>query len=122
MKTRDIGIPKALGASNGGVLKIFVGYGLLASWTGGRWPRQPPWVITFYRLHQRKSSICFHRLTGQNIFPPDVYYFDKIPTDIQPWSVVVVNLSGAVGIAVLFSILPALRGAWLHPVRALRYE
>ena len=32
-----------------------------------------------------------------------------------------VNL-GAVLIAVLFSVLPALRAAMLHPVRALRYE
>jgi ABC-type antimicrobial peptide transport system permease subunit len=32
-----------------------------------------------------------------------------------------VNL-GSVGIAVLFSILPALRAAFLHPVRALRFE
>jgi len=29
---------------------------------------------------------------------------------------------GAIGIAVLFSVLPALRAAMLHPVRALRYE
>jgi len=29
---------------------------------------------------------------------------------------------GAVAIAVLFSVLPALRAAMLHPVRALRYE
>ena len=36
-------------------------------------------------------------------------------------TVLFVNL-GAVGIAVLFSILPALRAALLHPVRALRYE
>ena len=36
-------------------------------------------------------------------------------------SVVLVNV-GAVAIAVLFSILPALRAAMLHPVRALRYE
>src|SRR5437660_2835401 len=61
------------------------------------------------------------RVTGQDIFPRDVYYFDKIPTDIQAWSVALVNL-GAVGIAVFFSILPALRAAMLHPVRALRYE
>ena len=45
----------------------------------------------------------------------------NIPTDIQPVSVLLVNV-GAVAIAVLFSILPALRAALLHPVRALRYE
>src|SRR5439155_13837371 len=33
-KTRDIGILKALGASNGGVLKIFLGYGLLLGVVG----------------------------------------------------------------------------------------
>ena len=36
-------------------------------------------------------------------------------------SVLLVNV-GAVAIAVLFSVLPALRAALLHPVRALRYE
>jgi lipoprotein-releasing system permease protein len=55
------------------------------------------------------------------VFSRDVYYFDKIPTDIQPMSLLLVNL-GAIGIAVLFSVLPALRAALLHPVRALRYE
>jgi lipoprotein-releasing system permease protein len=33
-KTRDIGILKALGASNGGVMKIFLGYGLLLGFIG----------------------------------------------------------------------------------------
>ena len=61
------------------------------------------------------------KVTGQEIFPRGVYYFKEIPVDIQPFSVFVVN-AGAVLIAVLFSILPALRAALLHPVRALRYE
>jgi hypothetical protein len=61
------------------------------------------------------------RSTGQDIFPRDVYYFDRIPTEIQPMAIALVNL-GSVGIAVLFSILPALRAAFLHPVRALRFE
>jgi ABC-type lipoprotein release transport system permease subunit len=30
--------------------------------------------------------------------------------------------AGSVAIAVLFSVLPALRAAMLHPVRALRFE
>src|SRR6202041_1274308 len=33
-KTRDIGILKALGASNGGVMKIFLAYGLLLGTLG----------------------------------------------------------------------------------------
>ena len=33
-KTRDIGILKALGASNGGVMKIFLGYGALLGVVG----------------------------------------------------------------------------------------
>ena len=37
------------------------------------------------------------------------------------WSVLLVNV-GALAIAVFFSIMPALRAAMLHPVRALRYE
>jgi lipoprotein-releasing system permease protein len=61
------------------------------------------------------------RITGQDLFPRDIYYFDKIPTFVQPWSVVLVNV-GAVAIAVVFSVLPAIRAALLHPVRALRYE
>jgi ABC-type lipoprotein release transport system permease subunit len=31
-------------------------------------------------------------------------------------------VGGSVAIAVLFSVLPALRAAVLHPVRALRFE
>ena len=39
-KTRDIGILKSLGASNGGVMKIFLGYGLLLGVVGaGCWAR-----------------------------------------------------------------------------------
>ena len=46
---------------------------------------------------------------------------EQIPTDVQPTAVVGV-VFGAVLIAVLASLLPALRAARLHPVEALRYE
>jgi len=50
-----------------------------------------------------------------------VYYFERIPTDVEPIAVTGV-VFGAVLIAVLASVLPALRAARLHPVEALRYE
>jgi lipoprotein-releasing system permease protein len=61
------------------------------------------------------------RVSGRQIFDRTIYYFDKIPVNVEGPSVAYVNL-GAVAIAVLFSVLPALRAARLHPVRALRFE
>jgi lipoprotein-releasing system permease protein len=117
-KTRDIGILKALGASNGGVMKIFVGYALLLGLVGAGFGTAFGLTLTIY-INDFEHLLA--RLTGHDIFPRTVYYFDQIPTDIQGWSVGLVNL-GAITIAVLFSIVPAMRAAMLHPVRALRYE
>jgi lipoprotein-releasing system permease protein len=117
-KTRDIGILKALGASNGGVMKIFLGYGLLLGVVGAMLGSGLGLSLTT-NLNEIEQWLTM--VTGTEIFPRKVYYFNEIPTDIQPWSVVLIN-AGAVGIAVLFSILPALRAALLRPVQALRYE
>jgi len=117
-KTRDIGILKSLGASNGGVMKIFLGYGLLLGLVGAGIGTALGLGITIHLNDIEKQLTYF---TGHEVFDRRIYYFDKIPTDIQPWSVLYVNL-GSVAIAVLFSILPAMRAAMLHPVRALRYE
>jgi lipoprotein-releasing system permease protein len=117
-KTRDIGILKSLGASNWGVMQIFLGYGLLLGVVGGGLGSLLGLAIT---TNINEIEHLLARATGQDIFPRDVYYFDRIPTDIQPLAVLLVNV-GAVAIAVLFSILPALRASLLHPVRALRFE
>jgi lipoprotein-releasing system permease protein len=117
-KTRDIGILKALGASNVGVLKIFLGYGLLLGLVGAVVGTGLGVALTIYINEIEK---WLGQLTGHEIFDKSVYYFEKIPTQIQPASVLMINV-GAILIAVVFSILPALRAAMLHPVRALRYE
>lgn len=117
-KTRDIGILKALGAGNSGIMKIFLSYGLSLGIVGALFGTVLGITITTY-LNEISDWLAGRM--GQKIFDPVVYYFDRIPTDLQASMVVLVNI-GAIAIAILFSVLPALRAARLHPVRALRYE
>ena len=117
-KFRDIGILKSLGASNWGVMSIFLGYGLLLGVIGcGLGTLAGLWIT--HHVNEIETWVSY--LTGKPVFDRSVYYFDKIPVNVELSSIVYVNL-GATAIAVLFSVLPALRAARLQPVRALRFE
>jgi lipoprotein-releasing system permease protein len=117
-KYRDIGIMKSLGASSWGVMSIFLGYGLLLGTVGCALGTVMGLSIT---RNINAIEMFLTKITGSALFPRDVYYFKEIPTNIDPWTVMVVNL-GAIAIATVFSLLPAWRAARLHPVRALRFE
>jgi lipoprotein-releasing system permease protein len=117
-KIRDIGILKALGASNAGVMKIFLGYGLLLGAIGAALGTILGLEFT-WNINEIEQLLG--RVTGMEIFPRRIYYFDQIPTSIQPTGIAFIVV-GALIIAVLSSVIPALRAALLHPVRALRYE
>jgi lipoprotein-releasing system permease protein len=117
-KTRDIGIMKSLGASNRGIMCIFLSYGFLLGLVGSVLGSTLGVLIT------RNINVIEHKIseiTHREIFPRSVYYFDEIPTNIQMTNVGLIDI-GAIAIAVFFSILPALRAAWLNPVKALRFE
>lgn len=117
-KTKDIGILKALGAPSGGVMSIFLGYGLSLGAVGTGVGILIGLAFVFY-INEIANGIQW--ITGQEIFDPTIYYFSEIPTIISPMMVVWVAV-GAVSIAVLASVLPAIRAARMHPVEALRYE
>ena len=68
-----------------------------------------------------KIRALIEKHTGQELFDPNIYYFQEIPTIVQPLTITWV-IAGAMFIAVMASVLPSVRAARLHPVEALRYE
>jgi lipoprotein-releasing system permease protein len=117
-KTRDIGVMKALGASTAGIRGIFLGYGLLLGALGSGVGMAGGLLFV---QHINEIERLLSRVTGRKVFDDTIYYFDKIPTIIDPLTVCWI-VTGALLIAVGASIWPAQRAARLHPVRALRYE
>jgi lipoprotein-releasing system permease protein len=117
-KTRDIGVLKSLGASGGGIAAIFLGYGVLLGSVGAGVGLLCG-LLFVWKIND--IAVVLEWITGREVFDPTVYYFDSIPTLIQPVMLVWVTL-GAILIAILASVLPSIRAARMHPVEALRYE
>ena len=113
-KTRDIGMLKSLGASRRGIMGIFLGYGLSLGFVGSG----AGLVIgLLFVVYINEIADVLGMITGHEVFDPSIYYFQQIPTIVEPATVAWVVL-GAIVIAVLASVLPARRAARLHPVEA----
>jgi len=117
-KTKDIGILKSLGAPSEGVMSIFLTYGLALGALGSGVGLVAG--VLFVR-HINEVAYGLEMITGHEVFDPNIYYFREIPTILDPLTLAWI-VAGAMAIAVLASVLPALRAARLHPVEALRYE
>jgi lipoprotein-releasing system permease protein len=99
-------------------MSIFLSYGLTLGTVGSG----AGLILGLLFVHYiDEIRLGVERLTGQEVFDPAIYYFQEIPTIVHPFTVSWI-IGGAILIAVLASVLPALRAARLHPVEALRYE
>ena len=117
-KTREIGMLKAIGATNLQISGIFLGQsaiiGVFGVFAG--------LGIGILALTYRNEFLHFmNRLTGFELFPAKIYGFSELPAIISPHDVVVICVSSFI-ICILGGVLPAIRAGRLKPVEALRYE
>ena len=117
-KSKDIGVLKALGATTQGIISIFLLNGLLIGSIGAGAGVAIGLSIVF-RINWLENFL--YNTTGWRPFPPEVYYFNQIPTVVNPSSIIL-TVGIAIASSVIFSIYPALRAARLDPVETLRYE
>lgn len=117
-KTKDIGVIRSLGADSKSIMTVFVVKGFLIGIFGTIigvslglsfvWWLEP--------IREFVSS-----LTGFDVFPSDIYYFEKIPVWLKIGDNIFIA-AGAVVISTVAAFYPAYKAVKLKPVEALRYE
>src|SRR5882757_401717 len=117
-KTREIGMLKALGATNLQISGVFLSQSTVIGVLG---------VISGFGLGMlaityRNEFLHFmNRMTGFELFPSSIYLFSELPAIVDPHDIsIICGLSFV--ICILGGLLPAIRAGRLKPVEALRYE
>ena len=109
-KTREIAILKAMGATNKGIMTIFMLQGLIIGIIG-----TIIGVGSGYLLNNLLDKYEIIKL------PADVYYLSHLPVKMKFSDFLAVSLS-AIVISFFATIYPARQAAKLNPVEPLRYE
>ncbi|HKQ40621.1 MAG TPA: ABC transporter permease [Verrucomicrobiae bacterium] len=117
-KTREIGVLKALGATRGQVIWIFLSQSLLVGVLGVLAGLGLGMLAIEYRnpfLH------IMNRMTGIELFPASIYSFTELPALIVPRDIITI-CGSALLICLLAGLIPAWIAGRLKPVEALRHE
>jgi lipoprotein-releasing system permease protein len=117
-KKRDIGILKALGAAQSRIVRVFLSQGVVVGIIGNACGFGLAALIIRFR---DEIQTALAKLTGHEIFPREIYQFNRIPAEIVPADMVVIGGLSFL-ICVLAAMVPAYFAARLDPVRALREE
>ncbi|MCE5195112.1 MAG: lipoprotein-releasing ABC transporter permease subunit [Nitrospiraceae bacterium] len=107
-KSREIAILKAMGATNKGIMSVFMLQGLLIGLAGT--------IIGVVG-----GCVLGYAFNNVIKLPPEIYYLSHLPIKMKLTDFLSVS-GAAIAISFLATIYPALQAAKLDPVEPLRYE
>ena len=117
-KSRDIAILRTMGATQGGVMRIFMitgaAIGVLGTLVGFLVA-----VVICANIESIRQFLSW--ATSTELFSPELYFLSKLPAQLD-WSETTAVVVMALTLSLLASLIPAWRAARLDPVDALRYE
>ena len=117
-KTKEIAILKTLGLSDASIKKSFflTGFsiGFFASLTG-------IFLGVLFAINIEKIRVFLSKFFNLEIFPSDVYFLEKLPSEISISSIMMIFLFSLL-ISAIASIVPAIKISKMKTFRALRYE
>jgi len=117
-KTKEIAILKTMGLTNKSIIKSFflTGFviGLSATIAGT--------ILGVLFSHYIESiRIFLSYVFNVEIFPNDIYFLDRMPSEINPVSIVIIFILALIT-TVLASLIPAMAISKMDPIKALKYE
>lgn len=117
-KNNDIAVLRAMGASSGGIMRVFfmtgASIGVVGTVFGTLLGLGFCWNIDGIRK-------LIESLTGTELFAAEIYFLSTLPAEVNPTEVFSVILM-ALALSFLASIYPAWRASRIAPAEALRYE
>ena len=117
-KTKEIAILKTLGFNNTSIKKTFflTGFsiGFFASISG---------VIlgVLFSLNIEKVRVILSSVFNLEIFPPDIYFLEKLPSEINIYSISIIFFLSLI-VTAIASYIPARNISKMKTFRALKYE
>ena len=117
-KNNDIAVLRAMGATGGGVMRVFfmtgASIGVVGTVIGTLIGLGFCWNIDAIRG-------MLEQLTGTELFAAEIYFLSTLPAEVNPREVFMV-IGMALLLSFLASVYPAWRASRIAPAEALRYE
>jgi len=117
-KGRDIAILRTMGATRGMIMRVFLMTGASVGFVG----TIIGFVLGLLFCDNIESIRQFiQRLTGTELFSPEIYYLTQMPAKMD-WNETISVVLMALVLSFVATLYPSWRAARTDPVEALRYE